>query len=84
LRGDDIFEEVRISPDLFECKCCELTIRGLDELMAAGFEHELHTIDHKDVLEHFNIDPMEYINTDEIIREYNESMYEDMNVYQDE
>ena len=80
LREDGIVDEVRTSPDLFECKCCGLNIRGLDELLAAGFAHEFTTVDDKDVVEMFGIDPMEYIDVQDVIREYHESAYE----YQDE
>lgn len=75
LREDEIFEEVRIQPEIFNCKCCELIIKGLDELMAAGFPHEFVTLADVDLIEYFNIDPMEHVDTDEIIRQYNEDMY---------
>lgn len=80
LTEDGIFEELRIVPNLFECKCCELKINGLDELMAAGIEHEFRTLVEKDVVEHFNIDPLDYVDTEEIIREYQSEQYD----YQDE
>lgn len=80
LREDGIVEEVRTSPDVFECKCCDLAIRGLDELLAAGFAHEFTTIDDKDVVEMFGIDPMQYVNVEDVVREYHESEYG----YQDE
>lgn len=80
LREDGIVEEVRASPDVFECKCCGLVIRGLDELLAAGFAHEFTSLDDKDVVEMFGIDPMEYINVEDVVREYNHDAYS----YQDE
>lgn len=80
LREDGIVEEVRASPDVFECKCCGLVIRGLDELLAAGFAHEFTSIDDKDVVEMFGIDPMQYINVEDVIREYHDEAYD----YQDE
>ena len=70
LREDGIYQELRIVPEMFECKCCELQIRGLDELMAAGVEHEFRTLDEMDVLEHFQMDVMDFINMEDIIREY--------------
>lgn len=70
LREDGIYEEVRVAPEVFACKCCELKIKGLDELMAAGIEHEFLTINEKDIIDHFHIDPMDYVDTDEIMREY--------------
>ncbi|MDG1287906.1 MAG: hypothetical protein P8P30_10170 [Rickettsiales bacterium] len=80
LREDGIFREIRIVPDVLECKCCGLKINGLDELMAAGVDHEFVAIDHVDVVEHFGIDPLEYVDTEEIAREY----YDDQYGYQDE
>lgn len=48
--------------------------------MAAGFSHEYRSIDEVDPLEHFNIDPNDYVDREEIAREYHRDMYE----YQDE
>ena len=75
LREDGIYLELRIVPEVFECKCCELKIRGLDELMAAGIEHEFRTLDEQDVFEHFQMDVMDYIDMEDIIREYQEEQY---------
>ena len=75
LREDGIYQELRIVPDIFECKCCELKIKGLDELMAAGVGHEFKVLDEKDVFEHFDMDPIDYIDTEEIIREYYDQSY---------
>lgn len=80
LRGDELVQEVRVIPMLFTCKCCNLDIKGLDELMAAGFSHEYRSVDEVDPLEHFNIDPHDYVDLEEIAREYHRDMYE----YQDE
>jgi hypothetical protein len=80
LREDGIITEVRTSPDLFTCKCCGLIIRGIDELLAAGFPHEFTTIADMDIVEMFGIDPMEYVNVEDIVREYHQASYE----YQDE
>lgn len=82
LKDDGIYQEIRVSPDVFQCKCCDLTIKGLDELMAANFPHEFIVEDEVDVIEHFNIDPMEYVDTDQIIREYESERGWD--AYQDE
>ena len=80
LRGDELVQEVRVIPIFFTCKCCNLDIKGLDELMAAGFTHEYRSVDGVDPLEHFNIDPHDYVDLEEIAREYHRDMYE----YQDE
>lgn len=80
LRDDDLIIEVRVIPDAFDCKTCELSVRGLDELLAAGFPHEFTSLDSVDVVEHFGIDPREYVDEEEIAREYYEGAYE----YQDE
>jgi len=80
LRQDELLVEVRVQPDHFECKCCELIIRGLDELLAADFPHEFVTRDSVDPIEHFRIDPMDYVDRDQILREYAEDhMYGDYN-----
>lgn len=76
LKGDELVQEVRITPMQFSCKCCGLEIKGLDELMAANFSHEYRSIDEVDPLEHFNIDPREYVDEEEIAREYHRDMYE--------
>ena len=81
LRGQEILEEVRISPSSFQCKCCKLEINGLDELISAGFDHEYRTLDELNPVEHLGIDPMEYVDIDQIVREYSRDIYEE---YQDE
>lgn len=80
IRDGGIYQEVRAQPEVFECKCCDLKIKGLDELLAAGFEHEFVAIDNKDPVEYFNVNPLDYVDTHEIIREYGHEFYE----YQDE
>jgi hypothetical protein len=79
LEENEIFEEVRVVPELFECKVCDLKIKGLDELMAAKFDHEFVSRQEVDPVEHFGIDPMDYVDTEEIAREYNHQFE-----YQDE
>jgi hypothetical protein len=81
LRNDQIVREIRIVPANFSCKCCNLEIKGLDELLAAGFPHEYRTIDEIDPMEHFGIDPMDHIDVDQVVREYQADMYDG---YQDE
>ena len=71
LDDDGIFREVRIIPSVFSCKICNLEIKGLDELIAASLPYEFISRDDIDAVEHFEIDVMEYVDTDEIIREYN-------------
>jgi len=71
LDDNGIFCEIRIIPSLFSCKVCDLEIKGLDELIAAGMPHEFISRDDIDAVEHFGIDVMEYVDTDEIIRQYN-------------
>ncbi len=74
LKDGELLQETRVLPDLFECKICELVIRNLDELLAAGFAHEFTSLEHVDVVEHFGIDPMDYVDRDDIIREYHDEM----------
>ncbi|MGB9165301.1 MAG: hypothetical protein WCC41_12735 [Rhodomicrobium sp.] len=52
LRQGELLVEVRVQPDHFECKCCELVIKGLDELLAGDFPHEFVTKDSVDPIEH--------------------------------
>ena len=80
LRSNELIEEVRVIPTQFECKACDLTIKGLDELMAAGFAHEFTSIDQIDPVEHLNINPEDYIDIENVVREYQRDMYD----YQDE
>ncbi|WP_109108758.1 hypothetical protein [Azospirillum sp. TSO35-2] len=80
LRGQEIVKEVRVSPISFVCKCCDLNIKGLDELMSAKFSHEYYALNEIDPIEHFSIDPMDYIDVEEVAREYGSDMYD----YQDE
>jgi hypothetical protein len=80
LRGQTIIQEVRVIPSQFECKICELVIKGLDELMSAGFAHEYTSIDELDPVEHLEINPIDYIDVEDVARSYHEGMYE----YQDE
>ena len=78
LDDSGIFHEIRIIPSLFSCKICNLEIKGLDELIAAKMPYEFSSRDNIDALEHFGIDVMQYVDTDEIIRQYNyESGYMD-------
>lgn len=74
-----IYQETRIIPSVFACKICDLKITGLDELVAAKMPHEFVSRDEVDAVEHFGIDVMEYVDTEEIIREYH---YQ--NAYMDE
>ena len=76
LRQGELLVEVRVQPDHFECKCCELVIKGLDELLAGDFPHEFVTKDSVDPIEHFSIDPMDYVDRDQILREYAEDHME--------
>ncbi|WP_322894915.1 MULTISPECIES: hypothetical protein [unclassified Yoonia] len=71
LDDDGIFHEIRIIPSVFSCKICSLEIKGLDELISAKMPHEFISRDDVDAVAHFGIDVMEYVDTDEIIREYN-------------
>lgn len=48
--------------------------------MAAGFSHEYCSIDAVDPVDHFKIDPHDYIDPEAIAREY----FEDLNEYKDE
>lgn len=80
LSDDDLVVEVRVQPDAFDCKICGLSMRGLDELLSAKFPHEFTSIDTVDVVEHFGVDPMEYVDTEEIVRTY----YDEGYGYQDE
>jgi hypothetical protein len=70
IKDDELVLEVRVTPVQFSCNCCGLEIPGLDELLAAGFRHEYRTLDAVDPVDHFNIDPLEYIDHEEVAREY--------------
>lgn len=70
LDDDGIYQETRIVPSVFACKICDLEIKGLDELIAAKIPHEFVSRDEVDAVEHFGIDVMEYVDPEEIVREY--------------
>jgi molybdopterin converting factor small subunit len=72
LRDGSLMYETRVLPTAFICNVCDLKLNGLAELMAAGFPHEITTLDERDPVEFFNVDPMDYVDTAEIIREYGE------------
>ncbi|MBB4103287.1 hypothetical protein [Allorhizobium borbori] len=74
LRDGSLMFETRVLPTAFTCDVCGLKLSGLAELMAAGFPHEFTTLDERDPVDFFGVDPMDYVDTDEIIREYNEEM----------
>jgi hypothetical protein len=80
LRDDDLKVEVRVIPDVFECKICGLHLKGLDEILAAQLPHEFTSVDSVDIMEHFGVDPMDYIDAEEIARSYHDEAYG----YQDE
>jgi|UPI0006478253 molybdopterin converting factor small subunit len=80
LRDGSVMYESRAVPTVFSCDVCGLKLSGLAELMAAGLPHEITTLDERDPVEFFNVDPMDYVDTSEIIREYGEEMHG----YQDE
>jgi molybdopterin converting factor small subunit len=81
LRDGSLMYETRVLPTVFKCNVCDLKLEGLSELMAAGFPHEITTLDERDPVEYFNVDPMDYVDTEAIIREYGEEMHDG---YQDE
>lgn len=81
LKDNELLKDIRVIPTQFHCKCCALNIHGLDELMAAGFNHEYCSVAHVDPIEHFEIDPNEYVDHELIAREYHQTYYED---YSDE
>lgn len=80
LRDDDLKVEVRVIPDGFECSICGLSLKGLDEILAASLPHEFTSVDSVDVVEHFGVNPMDYVDAEEIARSY----YDDAYGYQDE
>ncbi|MCA3696454.1 hypothetical protein [Aquidulcibacter sp.] len=76
----DLVEEVRVIPVGFECKICELTVTGLDELLSAQFPHEFTSLQSVDVVDHFGINVEDYIDVEQIAQRYHEDYYG----YQDE
>ncbi|KZD01394.1 MULTISPECIES: hypothetical protein [unclassified Thalassospira] len=72
LRNEEVVQEVRVQPDGLNCRCCNLKLKGLDEMIAANFKHEYTHIDALDPLEFHGIDPMEHVDIDKIIQDYEE------------
>ncbi len=66
----DLVSDVRAQPIRYDCICCGLSLNGLDEVLAAGMPHEFSFRISVDPVEFFGIDPLDYVDRDEIIREF--------------
>ena len=81
LSDGEIIQEIRILSEYFECKVCGLALKGLEEIMSAGLPYEFRVTESLDPVEFLSIDPMEYVDVENIVRDYH---YEHDNPYLDE
>jgi hypothetical protein len=58
---DQIEQDIRILPTSFRCDVCELPLDGHAELYHAGLGDEYAVVDSEDPLEHYGIDPKDYV-----------------------
>jgi transcription elongation factor Elf1 len=67
-----IKREVRVLPNRLRCPFCNLTLSSFQEMKEAE-RGNIYTIEeHEDPIEFFGIDPEEYVDVDEIVRQYGE------------
>jgi hypothetical protein len=68
--SNKIEREVRILPTTFRCPHCQLKLDGFQEMRQAGLGTVYTVIEEEDPVEFFGIDPSEYIDPDEFLREH--------------
>lgn len=69
-RNTAIEREVRVLPTKLRCPHCELKLDGFQEMRQAGLG-SVYTVDEsEDPIEFFGIDPSDYIDPDEFIRQH--------------
>lgn len=71
-----IEREVRVLPTRFRCLCCDLRLTGFQEMRQAGLGGVYTVIESEDPVEFFGIEPSDYIDPDEYMREHFAPEYE--------
>jgi hypothetical protein len=70
IRDDEVRVEMRVLPNEFRCGCCSLSLSGYGELNHAGVGSIFAVDKYEDPVEFFNIDVNDYVDVDELMREY--------------
>lgn len=72
-----IVREVRVLPNRLLCIVCKLNLTGFQELNEAGLGAIYTVVEEEDPIEFFGIDPEEYVDVDELIRDrYDDGGYQ--------
>lgn len=61
----EIERDIRILPTRFRCDVCELPLAGHAELHHAGLGDEYAVVDTEDPLDHYGIDPTDYVSPED-------------------
>ena len=75
IKDGDLTSQHFFAPKKFECKVCGLEVVGSQALRVADLSDQLVCEDISDPVEFFGIDPMDYIDPDELRRTLNEEEY---------
>jgi hypothetical protein len=65
-----IEREARVLPTKFLCPHCELKLDGFQEMRQAQFGAVYKILEHEDPVEFFGIDPSDYIDPEEFMRDH--------------
>ena len=57
-------------PNVLACPICRLKLDGYQEINAAGLGSIYTVEEEEDPIEYFGIDPEEYVNVEELVRDY--------------
>jgi hypothetical protein len=67
-----IVREARVLPNVLRCPYCSVILKGFQELNEAGRGSVYILIEEEDPIEFFGIDPEEYVDVDELLRNRDE------------
>lgn len=71
-----IKREVRVLPTNFRCFCCDLRLNGFQEMRQAGLGGVYTVIENEDPVEFFGINPSDYIDPEEYLRDHSGPEYD--------
>lgn len=71
-----IEREVRVLPTKFLCRACDLKLDGFQEMRQAQFGAVYKVLENEDPVEFFGINPSDYIDAEEFIREHTGPEYD--------
>jgi hypothetical protein len=75
IKEGDLVSQRFFSPKKFECKICGLEVVGSQALRIAGLSDQIMDEETNDPVEFFGIDPMDYIDADELRKSLYEEEY---------